>query len=105
MDANWRRDAIVEILRQRGKVKAKDLAEYFQVTRQTIYQDINVLSLYYDVCSDRGRDGGVYLLNSQRRRRSCLSLSQAEVLQQLLPTLPIDKRLIIESILNDFCAL
>ena len=43
MDANWRREAIVEILRQRGKVRAKELAERFQVTRQTIYHDVEVM--------------------------------------------------------------
>ena len=43
MDANWRRDAIVELLRQKGKVKARELAKRFHVTRQTICQDITVL--------------------------------------------------------------
>ena len=61
MDANWRREAIVEILRQRGKVRAKELAERFQVTRQTIYHDVEVLSLHYDLCTEPGRNGGIYL--------------------------------------------
>ncbi|HIX13731.1 MAG TPA: HTH domain-containing protein [Candidatus Anaerofilum faecale] len=102
MNANWRRDAIVEILRQNGKVKAKDLAEQFQVTRQTIYQDVTALSLRYDICTDRGRGGGIYLLQSKRKHRRYLTSIQAEVLQQILPTLSIEKSLIVQSVLYDF---
>ena len=104
MDANWRRDAIVEILHQRGKVKAKELADRLQVTRQTIYHDVTVLSLRYDLCTERGRNGGIYLLNPRRRRRNCLSSTQAEVLQELLLSVSEEKRLVIQSILYDFGA-
>ncbi len=102
MDANWRREAIVEILRCGGKVKARELAERFQVTRQTIYHDIAVLSLHYDVCTEPGRHGGIYLLNPQRRRREYLSYTQAEVLQQMMIELTDERKEIIQSILNDF---
>ena len=53
MDANWRRDAIIEFLRQQGKVSTRVLAEYFRVTRQTILQDITVLSSRCDICTFR----------------------------------------------------
>lgn len=66
MDANWRRDAIVELLRQKGKVKARELAKRFHVTRQTICQDITVLSLHCDIYTERGQNGGIYLLEKKR---------------------------------------
>lgn len=102
MDANWRRDAIIEFLRQRGKVSTKVLAEHFHVTRQTIYQDITVLSTYCDICTERGRDGGVYLLDKSRPAKRFLSSTQTEVLLQILPTLSEEKRLVVQSILRDF---
>lgn len=102
MDANWRREAIVEILRQRGKVRARELAERFQVTRQTIYHDIEVLSLHYDLCTEPGRNGGIYLLNPKRRKRDCLSSAQTEVLQQMLENLTDERKEIVQSILTDF---
>lgn len=110
MDANWRREAIVEILRQRGKARAKELAERFQVTRQTIYHDVEVLSLHYDLCTEPGRNGctepgrnrGIYLLNPKRHRRECLSCTQVEVLQQILESLTDERKEIVQSVLDDF---
>lgn len=104
MDANWRREAIVEILRQRGKVTTKVLAEQLKVSRQTIAQDITVLSLHYDICSDRGRNGGIYLINTRRPKRQYLSPAQVEVLHEILPSLSEEKRLVVQSILKDFCS-
>lgn len=97
MDANWRRDAIVELLRQKGKVKARELAKRFHVTRQTICQDITVLSLHCDIYTERGQNGGIYLLEKKRPIRKSLSSSQIQVLEQLLPSLSEEKRLIIQS--------
>ena len=105
MDANWRRDAIVELLRQKGKVKARELAKRFHVTRQTICQDITVLSLRCDIYTERGQNGGIYLLEKKRPVRKSLSSSQIEVLEQLLPSLSEEKRLIVQSILHDFGSL
>lgn len=102
MDANWRREAIVEILRQGEKVKARELADRFQVTRQTIYNDIVALSLNYDVCTEPGRNGGIYLLNPKRHRRESLSCTQAEVLRQILESLTDERKEIVQSILDDF---
>ena len=104
MDANWRREAIVEILRQGGKVKARELADRFQVTRQTICHDIVVLSLHYDVCTEPGRNGGIFLLNPKRHRRECLSCAQAEVLRQMLESLTDERKEIVQSVLDDFCS-
>ena len=102
MDANWRRDAIIEFLRQQGKVSTRVLAEHFRVTRQTILQDITVLSSRCDICTERGRNGGVYLLEQSRPAKQFLSSTQTEVLLQLLPALSEEKRLIVQSILRDF---
>ena len=102
MDANWRRDAIIEFLRQQGKVSTRVLAEHFRVTRQTILQDITVLSSRCDICTERGRNGGVYLLEKSRPAKQFLSSTQTEVLLQLLPALSEEKRLILQSILRDF---
>ena len=102
MDGNWRRDAIIEFLRQQGKVSTRVLAEHFRVTRQTILQDITVLSSRCDICTERGRNGGVYLLEKSRPAKQFLSSTQTEVLLQLLPALSEEKRLIVQSILRDF---
>lgn len=102
MDANWRRDAIIELLHQRGKVKAQELADCFQVTRQTIYQDVSILSTRYALCSERGKNGGIYLITPCRNRKRCLSSTQVEVLQHLVPVVPKDVSLVLQSILNDF---
>lgn len=102
MDANWRRDAIVELLRQKGKVKARELAKRFHVTRQTNLPRHNCLiaSLRY---LHRTRSEWWNLpFRKKRPIRKSLSSSQIQVLEQLLPSLSEEKRLIIQSILHDF---
>ena len=52
--------------------------------------------------TERGQNGGIYLLEKKRPIRKSLSSSQIQVLEQLLPSLSEEKRLIIQSILHDF---
>ena len=47
------------------EVEARELAKRFHVTRQTICQDITVLSLHCDIYTERGQNGGIYLLEKR----------------------------------------
>ncbi|HOQ06721.1 MAG TPA: YafY family protein [Clostridiales bacterium] len=70
---------IVYILLGKERVTAKELAERFEVSRRTIYRDIEALSAAgIPVYTERGRDGGIGLLPGFTLNRSLLSEQEQE---------------------------
>lgn len=60
-------------------LKARELAERFEVSERTIYRDIDVLSAAgIPVYTQKGRDGGIALLDGFVLDRSLLSASEKE---------------------------
>ena len=98
-----RRQATIELLRQRRHETMKNLASEFGVSLRTIRYDIETLSLYYPLTTLQGRyGGGVYLVDDYRLRSKYLSLKQQHLLEQLANTLSGEDLEIMLSILRDF---
>lgn len=65
---------IVYILLNEEKVKAKDLANKFEVTTRTIYRDVETLSLAgIPIYTIKGRDGGIALTDNFVLNKSLVS--------------------------------
>ncbi len=65
---------IVYLLMERGGMTARELADRFEVTTRTIYRDIDTLSgAGIPVYADRGRSGGIRLLEHFTLDKSLLS--------------------------------
>lgn len=57
--------SIMLILKNKGKVTAKDLAEHFEVSVRTIYRDMDKISQSgVPIAGDGGKGGGYYILES-----------------------------------------
>ena len=50
-----RRFAIIEVLRHEGTMHIGDLAQKFQVSKQTIHKDIDILTVCFNIQVKRGR--------------------------------------------------
>ncbi|WP_405744497.1 HTH domain-containing protein [Anaerovibrio slackiae] len=85
MAAAERREAILEALYQRREDKMTNLAHEFGVTRQTIKNDIDVLSLTHPEIEVRtGRyGGGVFIKPGFRSDRKYLKPAEQELLEKL----------------------
>lgn len=98
-----RRQATIELLRQRRHETMKNLASEFGVSLRTIRYDIETLSLYYPLTTMQGRyGGGVYLVDNYRLRSRHLSPKQQDLLERLASTLFGEDLEIMLSILRDF---
>lgn len=65
---------IVYILLQRKNISAKELAEHFEVSRRTIYRDIEILSqCNIPVYTSKGKGGGIGLLENFVLSKSLLN--------------------------------
>ena len=77
--------AIVFILIENKTIRAKDLADRFEVSIRTIYRDIETLSAAgIPVYANRGRNGGVCIMEEYVLNKSLLSKEeQAQILASL----------------------
>ena len=85
MAAEERRKAILEALYQRREDKMSNLAHEFGVTRQTIKNDIDVLSLNHpEIEVKAGRyGGGVFIKPGYRSDRKYLTSKEQDLLERL----------------------
>jgi len=74
MKVNNRLFEIVYILMQKRKVTAKELAERFEVSKRTIYRDIEIISCAnIPVYMTKGKEGGIGLLDGYVFNKAILS--------------------------------
>ena len=70
---------IVTILLNRNRITAKELASRFEVSTRTIYRDIDALSFAgVPVYTDKGRGGGISLLEGYTLNKALLTKSESE---------------------------
>jgi len=76
---------MVYLLLERRTITAKELAERFEVSPRTVYRDIEALSQAgIPIYADRGRGGGIHLMEDFVLDKSLLSESeQREILESL----------------------
>lgn len=106
MVAEERRKAILEALYQRREDKMSNLAHEFGVTRQTIKNDIDVLSLDHpEIEVKAGRyGGGVFIKSGFRSDRKYLKADEQELLEKLNKQLTGVDRLIMQGLLHRLTA-
>ena len=98
-----RREAILEVLCIRRHDTYRNLAFEFQVSRETIRQDIAVLMCSYPIETVRGRHGGgVKIADGFYLYRKKLTARQAALLVKLSAQLAGDDLATIDSILRQF---
>ena len=72
---------IVYLLLDRKKMTTRELAEYFEVSTRTILRDIEALSIAgVPVITDKGRNGGIYIMDSFRLDKTTLSKEEQELI-------------------------
>lgn len=83
MDILHRRKEILRILTAGRRVRMRELAEEFHVSRRTIYNDILYLSAEYPIRTRQGENGGIFLMDSYRPYADTLTKKELELLQIL----------------------
>lgn len=92
---------IIIILLNRGTITAKELAERFEVSRRTIYRDIDELSSAgIPVYMSKGKGGGISLLENYTLDKTILSNEEKNNIIFALETLEATKQLQIDNTLE-----
>ncbi len=94
---------IIYILVNKKSVTAQELAEHFEVSRRTIYRDIDILcESGIPIYTSKGKGGGICLLESYVLNKSVLTdQEQSDILsalQGLKATLPSDRSQILSKL-------
>ena len=85
-----RQAEIISILRSRKSETVPRLAQQLGVSKNTIYRDIEQLSINYPITTQQGNGGGVTLLERTHPYKNLLTREQQRVLTELLAV--ADKR-------------
>lgn len=85
--ANERRMEIMRILELRRTVTMQSLADDFRVARQTIYNDILILTRSYPIETVQGRNGHVKLEDGYVLGKHILTEKVQQILLRIIPTL------------------
>lgn len=97
-----RRMSIIETLNLRRNDSIDNLAFEFGVSRRTMRNDIEMLSLSFPIYTIPGPHGGVFLSQDFKLGKRYLSKEQRELLQKLSPALTGSDAEVMKSILKEF---
>lgn len=84
MNAAERRLAIIDIIEEEHGTTSSRLAVHCDVSRRTIMNDIQWLSLYYPIYIVYGRNGGIFLTEGYDSKKKYLSDDQTETLKGII---------------------
>lgn len=88
-----------------GRVTAKELAGFFNVSTRTVYRDINTLSVAgIPVVSARGSGGGIFLMDGYAIDRSVFSEEERQTICQSLQILQAARYPDAETAWNKICS-
>lgn len=89
MSATERRSEIINILRDRHRINASELASMLDVTTRTIRNDVQALTHLYPIWTQSGHGGGIFLEKESRLTRrpygNTLELPELETLLNAIP--------------------
>lgn len=102
MTANDRRMQILEVLCERRHEQVMNLAHEFGVSRNTIKNDILVLSCSYPIYTTQGNGGGVHVVDGYRMGKQYLTKEQKDLLEKLATRLTGEDFKTMQSILKKF---
>ena len=102
VNANERRQQILKVLNVRRFDTISNLALEFGVSRNTICNDIIVLSSSSPIYTRTGNKGGVYVCDGCNLNNNYLSTSQEKLLHEIRPSLSECQKKIMDSILLMF---
>lgn len=83
MKPSERREIIIDILYNRGKVQAKELSQELGVGRKSIYRDMDYLCKFYHIERTRARGGGYRLVNPKLNSRIVLSKEEMDFISSI----------------------
>lgn len=101
-DTFSRRQAILDVLSARRFETMANLAFEFNVSVRTIQRDIDVLSTSAPIYTVCGNGGGVRFMDGQYSSKRYLNTIERDLLEEMLETVPSDKRGILQGILDKF---
>lgn len=102
VNANERRKRILEVLNVRRFDTISNLALEFGVSRNTICNDIIILSSSSPIYTQKGGKGGVYVCDGYKLDKEYLTSSQETLLREIRPSLNTYQKTIMDSILLTF---
>ena len=97
-----RRMSIIETLSERRSDSIDNLAFEFGVSRRTMRNDIEILSLSFPLYTIPGPRGGVFVAGGFSLGKRYLTNEQTDLLMRLIPTLSGSDADIMKSILQTF---
>ena len=98
--ANERRQAIWHTLCSRRHVTIAYLAAEYKISRSTVRDDVDILSLSYPIITIRGNGGGIKVADWYQPREQLLSEAQMDLLLRISKTLSGDDARIMSSIIT-----
>lgn len=104
MTANDRRMALLEVLCERRYDNVMNLANEFGVSRNTIKNDVVILSCSYPIYTTQGYGGGVHVVDGYRFGKKYLTEKQQSLLERLGAKLGGEDFDTMKSILKTFSA-
>lgn len=102
MTANERRRDMLYYLSDVRHETVKNLMTKYDVSRSTIFRDVDELSLEAPIFAVRGNGGGIYVEDGWYASRRHMNRMQTEFLESLLPRLQQGEQKIMEDILRSF---
>lgn len=84
MNTNDRRYELIKILCKRRYDTVSNLANEFNVSYRTIRRDIEVLSLHIPIYTQRGKFGGVFLLDNYFPNNTYMTDTEIAILQKIV---------------------